>query len=90
MIPVVLLLHPHLGEQLLDALLVGLGATLARLLFLPAIVPDESDVADVLPKEFELRIRAGLNGTHDRGMVQRLRSVSLFFHIPSILRTRLR
>ena len=38
-----------MGEHLLDALLVGLGATLARLLFLPAIVPDEGDVADVLP-----------------------------------------
>ena len=49
MIPVVLLLRPHLGEHLLNALLVGLGATLARLLFLPAIVPDEGDVGKVLP-----------------------------------------
>ena len=38
-----------MGEHLLDALLVGLGATLARLLFLPAIVPDEGDVGKVLP-----------------------------------------
>jgi len=38
-----------MGEHLLDTLLVGLGATLARLLFLPAIVPDEGDVGKVLP-----------------------------------------
>ena len=36
-----------MGEHLLDALLVGLGATLARLLFLPAIVPDEGDTPTV-------------------------------------------
>ena len=32
MIPVAILLHPHLGENLLDALLVGLGVTLVMLL----------------------------------------------------------
>ena len=47
--PVVVLLHPDLGEHLLDEVLVGLGMTLARLFFLPTIVPDEGDVADVLP-----------------------------------------
>ena len=37
MIPVVLLLRPHLGEHLLNALLVRLGTALTRLfsLFLP-------------------------------------------------------
>ena len=49
MIPVVLLLHPHLGEHLLDEVLVTFGTALARLLTLPAIVSDESDIADVLP-----------------------------------------
>ena len=42
--PVVVLPHPDLREHLLDELLVGLGTTLARLFFLPTIVPDESDV----------------------------------------------
>ncbi len=55
MIPVVLLLHPHLGEHLLDALLVRLGTTLSRLfsLFLPpslnkphSIVPVSDDGYD--------------------------------------------
>ncbi len=32
MIPVLILLHPHLGEHLLDALLAGLGVTLVVLL----------------------------------------------------------
>ena len=32
MIPVAILLHPHLGEQFIDALGVGLGVTLAVLL----------------------------------------------------------
>ena len=49
MIPVVVLLHPDLGEHLLDEVLVCLGSALARLFFLPTIVPDEGDVADVLP-----------------------------------------
>lgn len=31
MIPVVILLHPHLGEHFIDALRVGLGVTLAVL-----------------------------------------------------------
>ena len=43
------LLNSDLGEHLLDEILVGLGSALARLLFLSAIVPDEGDVADVLP-----------------------------------------
>ena len=73
--PVVVLLHPDLGEHLLDEVLVGLGTMLARLLFLPTIVPDEGDVADVLPWEFELRIFTWQNGTHDRGLVRRLRPV---------------
>ena len=73
--PVVVLLHPDLGEHLLDEILVGLGTTLPRLLFLPAIVPDEGDVDDVLPKELDLRIRAGLNGALYRGLVRRLRSI---------------
>ena len=47
--PVILPLHPHLGEHLLNALLVCLGTTLPRLLFLPAIVPDEGDVGNALP-----------------------------------------
>ena len=47
--PVVVLLHPDLGEHLLDEVLVGLGTMLARLLFLPTIVPDEGNVTDVLP-----------------------------------------
>ena len=46
--PIVVLLHPDLGEHLLNELLIGLGTTLSRLLFLPTIVPDEGDVADVL------------------------------------------
>ena len=73
--PVVVLLHPDLGEHLFDEVLVGLGTTLARLFFLPTIVPDEGDVGDVLPKELDLRIRAGLNGTLDRGQVRCLRPV---------------
>ena len=36
--PVVVLLHPDLGEHPFDELLVGLGTTFARLFFLPAIV----------------------------------------------------
>ena len=47
--PVVVLLHPDHGKHLLDEVLIGLGTTLARLFFLPTIVPDEGDVADVLP-----------------------------------------
>ena len=47
--PVALLFHPHLGEHLLDALLVRLGTMLARLFFLAAIVPDEKEVGNVLP-----------------------------------------
>ena len=47
--PIVVLLHPDRGEHLLDEVLVGLGTALARLFFLPTIVPDEGDVADVLP-----------------------------------------
>ena len=73
--PVVVLLHPDLGEHLVDEVLVGLGTMLARLSFLPAIVPDEGDVADVLPKELDLRIRAGLNGALNSGQVRRLCSV---------------
>ena len=49
MIPVVVPLHPDLGEHLLDEVLVGLVTMLPRLLALPTIVPDEGDVADVLP-----------------------------------------
>ena len=78
MIPVVILLHPDFGEHLLDEVLVGFGTMLARLLFLPAIVPDEGDVADVLPKEFDLRIHAGLNGALNRGQVRRLCPVTFF------------
>ena len=44
---VAVLLYPDLGEHLLDELFVGLGTMLARLFFLPTIVPDEGDVADV-------------------------------------------
>ena len=46
---VVVLLHPDLGEHLLDEVLVGFGTMLARLFFLSTIVPDEGDVADVFP-----------------------------------------
>ena len=49
MIPVVLLLRPHLGEHLLNALLVRLGTALTLLLFPSAIAPDEGDVCDALP-----------------------------------------
>ena len=76
--PVVVLLHPDLGEHLLDEVLVTLGMQLARLFFLPTIVPDEGDVVDVLPKELDLRIRAGLNGALNRGLVRRLCPVTLF------------
>ena len=78
MIPVVVLLHPDLGEHLLDEVLVGLGAWFSRLLTLPTIVPDEGNVGNVLPQELDLRIRAGLNGALNRGLVWRLRPVTLF------------
>ena len=86
--PVVVLLHSDLGEHLLDEVLVGLGTTLAWLFFLPAIVPDKSDIGDVFPQELDLRIRAGLNGALNRGQVRRLCSVTLFSHINSFRRTR--
>ena len=76
--PVVILLHSDFGEHLPDEVLVGLGTALALLLSLSAIVPDESDIGDVFPQEFDLRIRAGLNGTLNRGQVRRLCSVTLF------------
>ena len=82
------LLHPDLGEYSFDEVLVGLGTTLARLFFLPAIVPDEGDVGDVLPKELDLRIRTGPNGAHDGRLIRRLCSVTLFSHITSFRRTR--
>ena len=47
--PIVVLLHPDLGEHLLNALLVRLGTALTLLLFPSAIVPDEGDVCDALP-----------------------------------------
>ena len=47
--PVVVLLHPDLGEHSFDEVLVALCSALARLFFLPTIVPDEGDIADVLP-----------------------------------------
>ena len=47
---VVVLLHFDLGAHLLNERFVGFGTTLARLFFLPTIVPDECDVAYFLPK----------------------------------------
>ena len=48
--PVVVLLHPDLGEHLLDEDLVGLGTTLARLFALPAIVPNEGEKSGINSK----------------------------------------
>ena len=52
--PVVILLHPDLGEHPFDEVLVCFGTTLARLFFLPTIVPDEGIISfcaeDALPK----------------------------------------
>lgn len=48
MIPVAILLHPHLGEHLLDALLVGLGVALVVLLPLSFFPYHSSSIVSVL------------------------------------------
>lgn len=49
MIPVVFLLHPHLGEHLLDALLVCLGTTPVRLL--PLFLPPSTNLIPSYPSQ---------------------------------------